>query len=94
MQRQPSYLHSSSPDDETIIPAFAAVIRSLRLQHGFTQEQLAWRTNVDQSFISALERGLKEPCLKTIVQLASAFDLPLSQLIIAFEQQRKQHPKS
>lgn len=80
----------SSPYDSTIIPAFASVIRQLRNQRGLTQEQLAWRTNVDQSFISALERGLKEPCLKTIVQLAAAFDLPLTELIAAFEEERQQ----
>lgn len=87
MRRNPS----SSPisDPSSIIPAFASVIKALRRHHELTQEQLAWRTNVDQSFISALERGLKEPCLKTMAQLAAAFDLPLAQLIAAVEE--KQH---
>lgn len=65
---------------------FGATLLRLRKAHGLTQEQLAWRTEVDQTFISALERGLKEPCLKTLMKLSQAFDLSLVEFMSEFEQ--------
>lgn len=54
---------------------FGLVIKNLRLQRRWTQEYLASISNLERTFISMLERGIKQPSLKTIGDLAQAFDL-------------------
>jgi transcriptional regulator with XRE-family HTH domain len=58
-------------------------IRRLRLQRGWTQTYLAVHTGLGRPFISNLETGKKEPCLRSLEILADAFELSLSQLMRA-----------
>ena len=59
---------------------FGKRIRALRKERGWTQIDLAVHTGVGRVFISDVERGKKEPCLRTIEILAMAFDLTIAQL--------------
>lgn len=52
--------------------AFGAVLRRIRIERGLTQEQLAWNIEMSRVYLSELERGLREPCLGTILKLAQA----------------------
>jgi DNA-binding XRE family transcriptional regulator len=52
-----------------------ATIKQLRLDRGWTQEQLAERAGLPQPHICRLERGQHSPSHKTIVALASAFEI-------------------
>ena len=54
--------------------AFAKVLENIRKQHGFSQEKLALKGGLDRTFISLLERGLRQPSLTTILQLADALE--------------------
>ncbi len=58
--------------DENI---FGVVLRSLRTKAELSQEELALESDLDRSFISLLERGLRQPTLKTIFQLVDALDV-------------------
>lgn len=66
---------------------FGAVIRKLRLQRGWTQERLASHSDLERTFISMLERGIKQPSLKTISDLAKAFNLKNYELLHMVEQE-------
>jgi len=55
-------------------------IRKLRKERGWTQIDLAVHSGLGRIFISDLERGKKEPCLRSIEILAIAFDLTVPQL--------------
>ncbi len=55
-------------------------IRRLRQQRGWTQTYLAEHTGLGRAFISNLENGRKEACLRSLEILAIGFDMPLSQL--------------
>lgn len=66
---------------------FGAVIRKLRLQQGWTQEHLASHSDLERTFISMLERGIKQPSLKTIGDLAKAFNLKNYELLHMVEQE-------
>lgn len=55
-------------------------IRALRQERGWTQDYLAVHTGIGRPFISNLEAGKKEPCLRSLETLAGAFDLPLAEL--------------
>jgi len=54
----------------TVEAAFGIVLRRYRLQRGLTQADLEGETSIDRSFISQLENGQKQACLKTIIHLA------------------------
>ncbi|OIR17697.1 PAS fold protein [mine drainage metagenome] len=60
---------------------FGVVIKKVRLEHGFTQEKLASQSGLERTFISMLERGIKQPSLKTISSLAKAVGLKNSELL-------------
>ena len=55
-------------------------LREYRLLRGFSQEELAYQTDTDRTYISDIERGLRNPSLKTIAKLAHALDVPIGAL--------------
>ena len=69
--------------------AFGKALRKLRLANGLTQEQLGFEAGLRRTHISSLELGEKEPSLKTIQKLSTAFGLPLSKLITEVEKIQK-----
>ena len=50
----------------------AANVRRLRLERGFTQEQLAHECELDLTYIGGIERGRRNPSVKVIGKLATA----------------------
>lgn len=54
---------------------FGQVIRELRFQKNLSQEKLAEKSNLDRTFISLLERGLRQPSLSTIFRIAKALEI-------------------
>jgi len=63
-----------------ICTRFGSRIRKLRLARGWSQTYLAIHTGLGRPFLSDLERGKKEPCLRSIEILALGFEITLSQL--------------
>lgn len=55
-------------------------IKNLRTQMGLSQEELAYRCNMQASHIGQIERGQKCPTLDTLEKLAMGFDITVSQL--------------
>lgn len=58
----------------------AARIRLWRKRHGLTQAELASQSGISVSFISMIERGERSPSYETLVQVAKALDISLSEL--------------
>lgn len=78
--------HSTKPTrDPATFAAFGMVLRRFRQQRQLTQEQLAWNSEMDRTFISELELGKKEPGLVTILILARALEVPAATLIAEVE---------
>lgn len=50
-------------------------LRSLRLEHGFTQQQLAERLQLDRSFVAYMESGRTLPSLRTLAKLKRIYHL-------------------
>ncbi len=67
-----------TPQDR--IHGIAARIRSLRTRSGLTLDQLAAAAGLDKGYLSRLERREKTPSITTLMKLADAFDVELSQL--------------
>ncbi len=57
-------------------------IRQLRIQNGYTQERLAEKLNIDQSFLSRIESGSKGCTVDLFVQLSKLFHMSLDVLIL------------
>lgn len=56
-------------------------LRALRRQQSLSLEQLAQRTGLTKSYLSKLERGLSEPSISTVLRLAQAYEIGVSQLV-------------
>ena len=64
---------------------FAPNLRRLRLDAGFTQEALSEATKMDTAEISRLERGGRDPQLRTMVRLARGLGKPVTDLVAGIE---------
>ena len=60
---------------KTVAVAFGHVLRDCRVNAGVTQEQLADLANIDRTYVSLLERGLRQPTLETLFRLARALSI-------------------
>lgn len=61
--------------------AFGLVIRQLRMRAKLSQEELAAASGYHRTYISLVERGLKNPTLSTVCKLAQTFSVPPSELL-------------
>ena len=57
-------------------------IRDRRKTLSFTQEELAEKAGIGGSYLSMIERGQRMPHLETLVRIAAALSVSLSQLFI------------
>jgi len=60
---------------------FGQRARTIRLKQGFSQGDVAKRMNVHRSYISSIERGVRNPSLKVIQRIAKALEVPMEKLI-------------
>lgn len=51
---------------------FGQKVREERTKLGISQEDLGFKTGLDRTYISGIERGLRNPSLKNIVKIADA----------------------
>ena len=63
------------------IDQFSVVLRQLREERGWSQEQLAERADLNRSYLGEVERGRAIPSLITVSKLAEALEMQLSTLI-------------
>ena len=60
---------------------FSKRLKELRINKGFTQEDLAKKINISPSSISLYERGVREPNLNTLIQLAEILETSTDYLL-------------
>ncbi len=66
--------------ERDICVRFGRKLRKLRLERRWTQTDMAVHLGMDRSFLSDLERGRREPCLRTLEVIAQGFEMTLPQL--------------
>jgi transcriptional regulator with XRE-family HTH domain len=66
---------------------FGDVLRKYRKLHGFSQEKLALEANVDRTYLSELERGIRKPTINTVFALSYALGLKPSEVIREVEEE-------
>jgi two-component system response regulator len=57
-------------------------IRARRNKLGLSQEELAFRSKLHRTYVAHVERGGRNPSLKSIAKLANALHLPFSELLV------------
>jgi transcriptional regulator with XRE-family HTH domain len=68
--------HANDP----ALVALGSAIRGARLQRGLSQEELAHRAAIDRAYMSSIERGSQNPGVMSILRIAAAMDMTLSEL--------------
>ena len=67
---------------------FGAVVRELREARGWTQEQLAERSDMNASYLGFVERGDNVPTLTIIIQIAAGLGVEPADLLKAMMKRR------
>lgn len=61
---------------------FGSRIRQIRTDKKISQEKLGFECGLDRTYISGIERGVRNPSLKNIGRLGKALKTPLAQFFI------------
>ena len=59
---------------------FGDAVRAERARRGYSQEKLGELAGLDRTYVSGIERGLRNPSLSNIQRLADALDVSLVRL--------------
>jgi len=74
------------PEDAAPEVLFGQALRKLRTDRSISQETLAFDSGYHSTYISQLERGKKNPSLRTIISLARALRTSGSDILKAVEE--------
>ncbi len=72
---------------------FGKNLRALRLEKGWSQEELAEACHIDRTYISGVERGVRNPTLKVVEQFASGLGVPVAALFCVDQSQQGKSQK-
>ena len=61
------------------------MLREQRISRDLSQEELALAADVDRTFVSQMERGIRQPTITTLIKLAGALNIQPSTLIVRME---------
>ena len=64
-----------------LLQTLGLTIRSLRHERGLSQEALADLAQIDRSYMSSIERGLRNISVLNIARIAKALDVPVRDLL-------------
>ena len=67
--------------DKSLLEKLAKRIKELRKENGFTQDELAFRANIERSTLGNIETAQNDVTLTKVNQIAKAFDLTISDLL-------------
>lgn len=56
-------------------------VRTIRLEAGLSQEELAFRAGLKRSYLSDLERGTRNPSVRALGRIADALGIAPSELL-------------
>jgi transcriptional regulator with XRE-family HTH domain len=56
-------------------------LKQIRTERGLTQEKLGEMTRLDRTYISGIERGVRNPSIRNLEKIAKALSIKTSSLI-------------
>jgi transcriptional regulator with XRE-family HTH domain len=66
---------------DRFLRAFGQAVRAVREGRGLSQEDLGFEAELDRTYISGIERGVRNPTLRTVLRLAEALEVRPSKLV-------------
>jgi len=66
---------------DPLLRTIGLTIRALRLERGLSQEALGALAHIDRSYMSSVERGLRNVSVLNIARIAAALDVPVRDLL-------------
>ncbi len=66
---------------EDISKKFGKKVKEIRLKKGLSQGDISRRLSLHRSYISGIERGVRNPSLKVIQKIAKALEIDINKLI-------------
>ncbi|HEY9853789.1 MAG TPA: helix-turn-helix transcriptional regulator [Leptolyngbyaceae cyanobacterium] len=66
---------------EKILRTLGQLVKQQRTALGISQEELGLRANLDRTYISGVERGVRNPSVTALVSLASGLGITVSDLL-------------
>jgi transcriptional regulator with XRE-family HTH domain len=73
-------------EGDSLLEAVCHCIHKRRESLGLSQEELAQRSGLHRTYVSDIERGARNPSLKTVCRIAEGLGITTGQLIIEAEQ--------
>ena len=70
---------------DPFLSGFGSYLRSLRAKAGLSQEELADRAGIHVTYLSGVERGLRNPSIRNVRRLAQAMGIQTRELF-SFEE--------
>lgn len=64
-----------------ILLALGQLVKEQRTVLGISQEELGLRANLDRTYISGVERGVRNPSITAVVSLASGLGTTVANLL-------------
>lgn len=75
-----------------ISPQLGRVVRKYRLAARLSQEELAHSAGLHRTYISLLERGLRNPTVDALEAIGAVLHVPASRLVAEAEQDQEGAP--
>jgi transcriptional regulator with XRE-family HTH domain len=76
---------------QKILDALGYLVRQRRTELRISQEELGLRANLDRTYISGIERGVRNPSLTALVSLADGLCISVSVLLTGLEAEVNTH---
>jgi transcriptional regulator with XRE-family HTH domain len=73
--------------EETLARRFGELVRRLRQERGYSQEEFSFRVGLHQTYISSVERGERNVTIQTADRIAKALGTKLSELFGELERE-------
>ena len=71
--------------EEALARRFGEMVRHLRLERGYSQEEFAFRVKLHQTYVSSIERGERNVTIGTADRIAKALGTTLSSMLSELE---------
>lgn len=72
--------------NNSLAKVFGEVLKELRNEIGISQENLAYESELDRSYISMLESGLRKPTISTLFQISNPLKKTPSEIMKIVEE--------
>jgi transcriptional regulator with XRE-family HTH domain len=71
--------------EETLARRFGELVRNLRREKGYSQEEFSFRVGLHQTYVSSIERGERNVTIQTADRIAKALGTTLAELFSEIE---------